>query len=119
MNDMKPDFQTIKTTHLTASQAAQIEALAASCREAEPLRITFPFEEADLFYLLWENVSSTGAHGPEQARLLAAAAVCLPDGLNAGDQTPKEAAAGSQTAEVSAFTAPAARRQGCFLRFWI
>ncbi|HIR45603.1 MAG TPA: hypothetical protein IAC92_09625, partial [Candidatus Ventrisoma faecale] len=44
MNDMKPDFQTIKTTHLTASQTAQIEALAASCREAEPLRITFPFE---------------------------------------------------------------------------
>ena len=114
MNDMNPDFQTIKTTHLTASQTAQIEALAASCREAEPLRITFPCEEADLFYLLWENDSSTGAHGPEQARLLAAAAVCVPDGLNAGDQTPKKAAAGSQTAEVSAFTAPAARRQGCF-----
>ena len=66
---MNPDFQTIKTTHLTASQTAQIEALAALCREAEPLRITFPFEEADLFYLLWESDASTGAHGPEQARL--------------------------------------------------
>ena len=79
---------------LTRRERAQVEALIARCRDAEPLTVSFPFEEPDTRYFLAE----ADADG-EQAVTSGALAL---------------GRLGQDEYAVVAFTDPAFRRQGIF-----
>lgn len=78
----------ITTSLLNKKQKKQLEALLLACKKYEPLTLTFPTEDADL-YVLYE----------EQDKILSACALT------------KEY---EETYECLAFTAPECRRQGMF-----
>ena len=92
----------IRTNCLSAGQAGQIKELLNKCSNLAGQSPFFPFEDGDLFYLLFTETDDNAA-----GRVLACAAA-----LSFFEES------GAPYAECCAFTRPDLRRKGCFSRLF-
>ena len=90
----------IRTSLLSAGQADEIKELLNGCRDSKGQTPFFPFEDGDLFYLLFTETDDNAA-----SRILACAAA-----LSFFEES------GAPYAECSAFTRPVLRQKGYFWR---
>ncbi len=88
----------IRTSLLSAGQADEIKELLNGCRDSKGQTPFFPFEDGDLFYLLFTETDDNAA-----SRILACAAA-----LSFFEES------GAPYAECSAFTRPVLRQKGYF-----